>query len=111
MIQLKTEHALIGTHLKRIKKKDDDRCWWCPGSPRQTRVHLFKECRRWRGARDSLWEGMEAERDEDGNPDGLHRAASIPTLFAHPKAAKHVLQFLRNTEVGRRVDGKKREMD
>jgi hypothetical protein len=27
--QLKTGHALIGPYLKRIKKSDDDKCWWC----------------------------------------------------------------------------------
>ena len=37
---------------------------------------------------DELWEGMAAENDEEGNPDGLHRNASIPTLFAHPNITK-----------------------
>jgi hypothetical protein len=27
--QIKTGHALIGPHLKRIKKSDDDMYWWC----------------------------------------------------------------------------------
>ena len=54
---------------------------------------------------------MEAEVDDEGKPDGLHRDASIPTLFAHAKAAHHILKFLRNTEVGRRVDEKKREAE
>jgi hypothetical protein len=27
--QLKTGHAVIGVHLKRIKTIPDDRCWWC----------------------------------------------------------------------------------
>ena len=73
------------------------------------RVHLFKECRRWRRAQDELWEGMAAEKNEEGNPDGPHRNASIPTLFAHPKAPKHIREFLRRTEVGRRVDEKQCE--
>ena len=58
-----------------------------------------------------LWGGMEAERDEDGNPDRLHRSASIPTLFAHPKATKYIMQFLRDTEIGRRIDERKREAE
>ena len=70
---------------------------------------MFKECRRWGRAQDELWEGMAAGKDEEGNPDGLHRNASIPTLFAHPKATKHIIEFLRHTEVGRRVDEKQRE--
>ena len=72
-------------------------------------MHLFKECRRWRRAQDELWEGKAAEKDEEGNPDGLHRNASISTLFGHPKATKYIMEFLRNTEVGRRVDEKRRE--
>ena len=52
---------------------------------------------------------MAGEKDEEGNPDGLHRDASIPTLFAHPKATKHIMGFSRRTEVGRRVDEKQRE--
>ena len=106
---LKTEHALIGTYLKRIKKSDNDRCWWCTGSPRQTRTHLFKECRRWKRAQNELWEGIAAEKDEEGNPDSLHRNTSIPTLFAHLKATRCIMEFLRHTEVGRRVDEKRRE--
>ena len=109
--QLKAEHALIGPYLKRIKKRDNDRCWWCKGGLRQTRVHLFKECRKWKEAQNDLWGGMEAERDEDDNPDGLHRNPSIPTLFAHPKATKYIMQFLRDTEVGRRIDEKRREAE
>lgn len=46
--QLKTGHALTGTHLKRIKAIEDDRCWLCDNGDRQTVSHLFKECRRWR---------------------------------------------------------------
>ena len=62
-----------------------------------------------RRAQDELWEGMAAEKDEEGNLDGLHRNASIRTHFAHPKATKHIMEFLRRTEVGRRVDEKQRE--
>ena len=54
---------------------------------------------------------MEAEVDDKGKPDGLHKDASILTLFAHAKAAHHILKFLRNTEVGRRVDEKQRELE
>jgi ribonuclease HI len=28
-LQLASGHALIGTHLTRIKKKEADTCWWC----------------------------------------------------------------------------------
>ena len=52
--QMKTEHALICTNHKHIKKSGNHPCWWCTGSPRQTWVHLFKECRRWRRAQNEL---------------------------------------------------------
>jgi ribonuclease HI len=40
--QIKTGHALIGPHLKRIKKSDDDTCWWCNRGILQSREHLLK---------------------------------------------------------------------
>jgi ribonuclease HI len=52
--QLKTTHALTGTHLKRIKTIDDDRCWWCNNGERQTVQHLLKDCKRWRQERRKL---------------------------------------------------------
>lgn len=101
--QLKTGHALIGTYLKRIGRNETDECWWCRGKTRQTRTHLLKDCRTWRRQQHELWEGMAEERDKDGKPDGLNKTASVENLFAHPKAAVHILRFLRVTQVGRRT--------
>jgi hypothetical protein len=109
--QLKTGHALIGPYLKRIGKSEDDKCWWCKKGARQTREHLFKECRKWKREQADLWEGLGKEKDEDGNLDGLHKNASIPTLFAHPKAAGYIITFLKNTEVGRRTGDEQREQE
>jgi hypothetical protein len=36
-LQLASGHALIGTHLVRIKKKESDACWWCDSGRKQTR--------------------------------------------------------------------------
>ena len=58
-----------------------------------------------------MWDGLAAEKAEEGKPDGLHRNASIQVLFAYPKAAAHIPQFLNATEVGRRRDERKREED
>ena len=33
---------------------DSDQCWWC-GSGRQSREHLFKECRTWKEQIRKLW--------------------------------------------------------
>ena len=104
--QLKTGHALIGTYLKRIGRRETDECWWCRGKTRQTRTHLLKDCRAWRRQQGELWAGMSEERDKEGKPDGLSRAAPVEKLFAHPKAAPHILRFLRVTQVGRRTTRK-----
>ena len=46
--QLLSGHAAIGPYLKdKIRRTDDDRCWWCAGGKQQTRHHLFTECRAW----------------------------------------------------------------
>ena len=34
---------------------DTDRCWWCEEG-RQSRDHLFKECKTWKDAIRELWE-------------------------------------------------------
>jgi len=55
--QLKTGHALTATHLKWIKLREGDQCWWCCRS-RQTREHLFKHCNRWRASQHkAMWAG------------------------------------------------------
>ena len=45
---------------------------------------------------------LERLKDKDGKKIGLHRMASIPTLFAHPASAEHILHFLKHTQVARR---------
>lgn len=58
--QLKTGHAVIGSHMKHIKSLEHDACWWCDAEERQTVHHLFKECQRWRQEREILkgnWTG------------------------------------------------------
>ena len=54
--QLLSSHAAIGPYLKdKIRKTDDDHCWWCEGGKRQTRHHLFTECRAWIPQTRRLW--------------------------------------------------------
>jgi hypothetical protein len=52
--QIKTGHALIGPHLKRIKKPDDDTWWWCMRDVIQSREHLFKNNKHWTIAQNEL---------------------------------------------------------
>jgi hypothetical protein len=43
--QLASEHANIGTYLKRIGRKESDGCWCC-NQARQTRGHLSGSCKK-----------------------------------------------------------------
>ena len=57
--QLLSGHAAIGSCLKdKIRKTEDDRCWWCGGGERQTRHHLFTECRAWMPQIRRLWKDI-----------------------------------------------------
>jgi hypothetical protein len=56
--QIKTGHALIGPHLKRLKKSDDDTCWWCNCGVIQSQEHLFKNCKHWTIAQNELWRAV-----------------------------------------------------
>ena len=42
---------------------DTDRCWWCDGG-RQSRDHLFKECRAWEKEIKELWTTVGGSRAE-----------------------------------------------
>jgi hypothetical protein len=91
--QLKTTHALTGTHLKRIKTIDDDRCWWCNNGERQTVQHLLKDCKRWRQERRKLKKAVKP---------AVWNHINIAHLFANRKTTQDILEFLKNTEVGNR---------
>jgi ribonuclease HI len=96
--QLKTNHGLVGDHLVRIKKKRADWCWWCAGGgrrpKRQTRHHLFFECRRWTEERAKMFEGMKGGRKR-------WATAQVSAVMAERKNTKAVLRFIEDTEVGR----------
>src|SRR5438045_9743452 len=54
-MQLRTGHALIGTHCKKrhIGVVTDDTCRWCKRFP-ESREHLFRHCPRWMMERKDL---------------------------------------------------------
>jgi ribonuclease HI len=100
--QFLTGHALTAPYLKeKLKKQDSDECWWCESGKRQTREHLFKECSHWVSEIRDLWRAVRKEV-------GWRRARwkPIAALFREEKATEAVLEFLRNTSVGkvRRVE-------
>ena len=93
--QLLSGHAAIGTYLKdKIRRIDNDRCWWCGGGKRQTRHHLFTECRAWMPQIRKLWKDI-------GKAQGWRhpRAPSGKWLWKE-KSTEAVLVFLKSTRVG-----------
>ena len=43
--QMACGHALTGAHLSRFKLVEQEGCGWCNGKTKQTRGHLFGQCR------------------------------------------------------------------
>ena len=68
--------------------------WWCDTGQRQTRLHLFSHCRRWAPQIRDLW--LKIDAVTGGGP----RAPAVRRLF-RPEATQAVLDFLRDTSVGR----------
>jgi hypothetical protein len=100
-LQLASGHTLIGTHLVRIRKKESDKCWWCESGRRQTRGHLFRECRRWQR------EFAELRREVariTGKTRRLRERLKAVDLFTDDRLTKAILDFLAVTEVGRRYE-------
>jgi hypothetical protein len=95
--QIKTAHALIGPHLKRIKKSDDDTCWWCNRGVLQSREHLVKNCKHWTIAQNEPWRAV---KQASGR---CRMNTSMKDLFGDRRCSEAILQFLRSTEIGRRV--------
>ena len=67
--QLASGHAMITTFLRdKFGWVDSDQCWWC-SCGRQSREHLFKECRAWKKEIRELWKRVgeisNASRDDE----------------------------------------------
>ena len=92
--QLLSGHAATAPHLRRVGQASSDECWWCNTGQRQTRLHLFSQCRRWTPQIRELWRRVDAE--EGGGP----RAPAVRRLF-RLGATEAVLDFLRDTRVGK----------
>ena len=121
--QLASGHAMMAPFLKeKFGWVDSDQCWWCSGG-RQTREHLFKECRAWKEEIRELWKKVGEISDTSGNERGKavgkgkirkkkcfgfrsheHRVGpgncSVGKLLSDPRFAEAVLSFLENTQVG-----------
>ncbi|KAM0724108.1 hypothetical protein Q7P37_000288 [Cladosporium fusiforme] len=93
-------HPIGVAHLLRIGKVQDAQCWWC-GESSQTVAHLLLECRKWRRQRDVMLRKLRARNVVIS---GRRHQADLKTLFADG-AIKEVLQFIDDTEVGKKPAG------
>jgi hypothetical protein len=103
--------ALIGTHLVRIKKKESDACWWCDSGKKQTRGHLFGGCSAWKReclaklALKKRVERITGKRRKRGQRRRERGARlKVVDLFKDERLTGAVLDFLKDTEVGRRYE-------
>ena len=82
-------------YLKRIKKRTDDKCWFCNGPARMRKSHLLLHCpnANLAVARTEAWEGCDPR--------------SIRVLLNNPRCERHFHKFLELSGVGRTAaDGK-----
>ena len=93
-------------------------CWWC-SSGRQSREHLFKECRAWREEIRLLWETVgDISGKHKDRPGGIYKGRkglvlgsskgrtspgnrSVGRLFGDPRLTEAVLKLLADTGVGK----------
>ena len=123
--QLLSGHAIIAPFLKdRWGWTNTDRCWWCEEG-RQTREHLFKECKAWKEGIEELWRvvgGISGRRGKEEGSDrpfksrkgfGFHvrQARARPSnttvreLLSDDRYTGAVLDFLEKTRVGEVKEG------
>jgi hypothetical protein len=96
-VQLLTGHAIIAPFLKeKLKKIDSDECWWSDKRGRQTRDHLFKGCDRWKRQTQRLWTDV-GRKLEWRSP----KAKPMSRLFREERVTKVILQFLKDTDIGK----------
>ena len=92
--QLLSGHAAVAEHLVRVGQAPGDKCWFCGTGERQTRFHLFVKCRRWEPEIRRLWQRIRAECGRGGAP-------SVRWLFGDERNVPAILDFLRETRVGK----------
>ena len=121
--QLASGHAMTAPFLRdKFGWVESDQCWWCR-SGRQSREHLFKECRTWKDEIRELWKKVGEASSTDGTSEqseerkrGRKRRkgfgffsregkvrpgnCTVGKLLCDPRFTEAVLDFLRDTQVG-----------
>jgi len=87
--QTRTGHWRSATYLKMIRKRTDDKCWFCKRSVKMTRSHVLLHCPNEKlvAAREETWEGK--------NPGGVR------VLLANARWERRFVRFLELSGVGR----------
>ena len=121
--QLSSGHAMIAPFLRdKFGWVESDQCWWCDGG-RQSREHLFKECRTWKNQIRKLWKKVGEVSGESplkanrgrveargrGKGFGLWDSGgkvrpgncSMSRLFGDSRFTEAILEFLEETDVGK----------
>ena len=99
--QLLSGHAATGPFLhdrmSGPQRAESDECWWCNCGKRQSRHHLFAECRAWLPQIRELWQRI-------GKDCGWEhpRAPALRWLWKDD-AIGAVVEFLEGTRVGSRA--------
>jgi len=86
--QIRTGHWRSAVYLHRIRKRTDDKCWFCQDSIKITRSHVLLHCRNPKlvAARLEAW--------EEKNPGGVR------VLLANPRWERRFVRFLELSGVG-----------
>jgi hypothetical protein len=99
--RLKSGHTPVGTYLKWVGHRVDDKFWWHGAGSRtaaQTREHLFSQCSLWKVQQKTLWK-------EVGNATGWRagrcRHVQVSKRLSMEKCDKAVMDFLATTDVGK----------
>jgi ribonuclease HI len=96
--QLASGHALIGAHLKKFKMRDDDGCWWCNKRTKQTRGHLFGQCKRFaQEYRKLVTTVNDIRKERNLQPRKRWRAYQF---FQEEGYERAVIEFLKETGIG-----------
>ena len=96
--QMACGHALTGAYLKRFRIREEDGCGWCNGKTKQTRSHLFGQCRGLRGQYKELCTAANGIQTKQGK---AKRRRWQPWMFFKEEGLERVVvDYMRDTGVG-----------
>ena len=96
-LRRRREGSFLHDRMSGPQRLDSDECWWCKDGRRQSRHHLFVECKSWTPQIRTLWQRV-------GKDCGWEhpRAPALRWLWKDD-AVGAVVEFLESTKVGSRA--------